>query len=438
MLMKKVSPVITIVLSFILVILLGMVCLKLPISIHEGYNVSWVDSFFVATSAICVTGLTPIANIGATFTPFGKTILAVLIQIGGLGCISVATFLFLAVGAKLSLSNRYLLKEALNHDKINDILKLLKSIVIITISIELLGAFVSFFVFSQYYDFWSAIGISVFHSISSFNNAGFDIIGDNSLINYTDNILLNVTTMVLIILGGLGFVVIKDLIVKKFNYKKLSVHSKIVITMTLSLIIIGTIMLKLSESNISWLQAAFLSVSSRTAGFSTISCAGLTAAGVMITCMLMLIGASPSSTGGGIKTTTVYTMIKSMVSFARGKTTLVKGKKISEETKLKAFTVFFFAISVILFTSLIILLIETNNERASFVSVMFETFSAFATVGSSMSLTPYLASASKIVLCVLMFLGRLGPITIMGMWNSKWNKPNVNDVEYLEEKIIIG
>lgn len=436
--MRKLSPVITIVLSFILVILLGTICLKLPFSIHEGYSVSWIDSFFVATSAICVTGLTPISNIGATFTPFGKTVLAILIQIGGLGCISVATFFFLAVGAKLSISNRYLLKEALNHDKVNDVLKLLKSILLITISIELLGAIVSFFVFYQYYDVWSAIGISVFHSISSFNNAGFDILGDNSLINYTDNVLLNINTMALIVLGGLGFIVIKDLFIKKFNYKKLSTHSKIVITMTLSLIIAGTIMLKISESNITWLQAAFLSVSSRTAGFSTINCASLTGAGVMISCILMLIGASPSSTGGGIKTTTVYTMIKSMTSFARGKPTLVKGKKISEETKLKAFTVFFFAISVILFTSIFILLIENNNEKASFTSVMFEVFSAFATVGCSMSLTPYLASASKVILCILMFFGRLGPITIMGMWNSKWNKPNVNDVEYLEEKIIIG
>lgn len=436
--MKRIPPVITIVLSFIVAIILGTLLLKAPFSIKDGYSVSWIDSFFISTSAICVTGLTTIVNIGATFTPFGKIILAMLIQIGGLGCISVATFFFLALGAKLGVSDRYLLKEALNQDKVSNILKLLKSIILITFSIEALGAVVNFVVFSKYYDTLPAIGISIFHSISSFNNAGFDILGSNSLLNYSSDLLLNINTMMLIILGGLGFIVILDLLKKKFNYKKLTIHSKIVLTMSFILIVLGTVMIKLSSNNITWLQAMFQSVSTRTAGFATMSFATLTGASILIMCMLMLIGASPSSTGGGIKTTAVYTMVKSMVSFSKGKQTIVKNRRISEESKLKSFTLFFFAISIIFFVSVFVLMAEKSNVNVNFASVIFESFSAFATVGLSMGITPYLSVISKLLICVLMFLGRLGPITIMGMWNSKWNKPDVNDIEYLEEKIIVG
>ena len=208
--------------------------------------------------------------------------------------------------------------------------------------------------------------------------------------------------------------------------------------MTFWLIIGGTLIIKLTGDNITWLQALFQSVSSRTAGFATISFANITGAAILVMCIFMLIGASPSSTGGGIKTTTVYTMIKSMASFSKGKQTIVKNRRISEESKLKAFTVFFFAISVILLTSVMILIIEKNNTNISLSTVIFETFSAFGTVGLSMGITSQLSMASKLLICCLMFLGRLGPITIMGIWNSNWNKPNVNSVEYLEEKIIIG
>ena len=208
--------------------------------------------------------------------------------------------------------------------------------------------------------------------------------------------------------------------------------------MTIILIIIGTVMLKISVEDTTWMQAAFLSVSSRTAGFFNINYTKLTSASILIICTLMLIGASPSSTGGGIKTTTVYTMVKSMISFSKGKQTIVKNKRISEESKLKAFTLFFFAISIIIVTSIVIMIIEEKNPNISFANVIFESFSAFATTGLSLGVTAYFTWISKLIICVLMFLGRLGPITIMGMWNSKWNKPNINNVEYLEEKIIIG
>lgn len=434
--MKKMPPVVIIVLSFLFTILIGTLLLKLPISIQDNASVTWIDSFFISTSAICVTGLTPITNIGATFTVFGKVILTLLIQIGGLGCISVAALFFLIFGARLGIGDRYLLKEALNQDKVANILKLLKSIVKITLIIELIGAIINMFVFTKDYDFFSALGISIFHSISAFNNAGFDILGDNSLMNYSSNILLNVNTMLLIILGGLGFIVIADLLKNKFNLKKIKIHSKIVLIMTCSLIITGTLFLKISMNNeITWLEALFQSVSSRTAGFATINCMRLTGASILIMSMLMVIGASPISTGGGIKTTTIYTIVKSLIGFARGKPVLTNNRKISEETKLKAFTLFFFAISMILICTIAISMIETTMNLST---ILFEVSSAFATVGLSMGITPYLSIASKLIICLLMFFGRLGPITIMGMWNANWNKPNINNVDYIEEKIIIG
>jgi trk system potassium uptake protein TrkH len=179
-------------------------------------------------------------------------------------------------------------------------------------------------------------------------------------------------------------------------------------------------------------------VSARTAGFATFNFATLNGVSVMILSLLMLIGASPASTGGGIKTTTVYTMAKSMISFARGKPTITGHKKISEESKMRAFTLFFVAIIVIFASIILILSFESTNVHVTLTNVLFEVFSAFGTVGLSMNLTPYLGICSKLLICVLMFFGRIGLITIMGMWNKSWNKPNVSNVDYLEEKIIIG
>ncbi len=437
--MKKIKPVTLIMLSFLVAILIGTLLFKLPISVKDGKYLTFMDSFFLSTSAISTTGLTTFTDVSSTLSVFGKFVLAILIQIGGLGFITIATFFLLAVGAKLGMGDRYLLKEALNQNKVSDVLKLLKSIIILTISIELIGAFFNFFVFIQDYDFFSAVGISLFHSISAFNNAGFDIIGPDSLVRYKDNILLSINTMVISLLGGVGFIVIRDLIKNKFNLRKLKLHSKIVLTMTASILIAGTLLVKLSMGNdISWLQAIFHTVSADTAGFSTFNCATLTTASTLILSIVMVIGGSPTSTGGGIKTTTVYTMIKSMISFARGKQTIVGNRRISEESKLKAFTLFFFVMTFISTCMIAILTIEGNNPNINIGNVLFESCSAFSTAGLSMGVTQNISIISQLILCLLMYVGRIGPITIMGMWNNNWNKPGINNVEYLEEKILIG
>ncbi len=437
---KRIPPLVVIVLSFALIILIGMLLLKLPFAVNDGQYLRWVDSLFLATSAVCVTGLVPIPNIGETLSVFGKIILCLLVQIGGLGFVTIGVFVLTIIGAKIGLSERYLIKEALNQNKATELIKLVKSIVFTTLIIEAIGCVFNFMVFIQDFDFFKALGISIFHSVSSFNNAGFDILGSTSLITYSDNVLLNITTTSLIILGGIGFVVIRDVIEHR-SFTKLSIHSKIVIKMTIGLIITGTLFLKLSEGdNITWLQAYFQSVTARTAGFSTISYASVHSSTILIMILLMFIGASPCSTGGGIKTTTFYTMIKSITSFAKGKKTIVYNRKISEETKLKAFTLTVLAFMSALAVTLIILMLEKNNSLGITVeNMLFETVSAIATVGLSVGITPILCPLSKILLCFLMFLGRLGPLTIIGLWKKNWAITVTEDqLDYIEEKIIIG
>lgn len=437
---KRIPPLVVIVLSFALIILIGILLLKLPFAVNDGQYLRWVDSLFLATSAVCVTGLVPIPNIGETLSVFGKIILCLLVQIGGLGFVTIGVFVLTIIGAKIGLSERYLIKEALNQNKATELIKLVKSIVFTTLIIEAIGCVFNFMVFIQDFDFFKALGISIFHSVSSFNNAGFDILGSTSLITYSDNVLLNITTTSLIILGGIGFVVIRDVIEHR-SFTKLSIHSKIVIKMTIGLIITGTLFLKLSEGdNITWLQAYFQSVTARTAGFSTISYASVHSSTILIMILLMFIGASPCSTGGGIKTTTFYTMIKSITSFAKGKKTIVYNRKISEETKLKAFTLTVLAFMSALAVTLIILMLEKNNSLGITVeNMLFETVSAIATVGLSVGITPILCPLSKILLCFLMFLGRLGPLTIIGLWKKNWAITVTEDqLDYIEEKIIIG
>lgn len=437
---KSISPSIIISLSFLIVILAGTILLKLPFSIAEGQSLSWINSLFISTSAVCVTGLSPVLDISMNFTTFGKIIIGLLIQIGGLGFVTIAIYTLSFFGVKFGISDRLLIKESLNLKSFSGLVKLVKSIVKITFFIEFIGFIISFIVFSRDFTFWEAIGISTFHSISSFNNAGFDLLGSNSLIGYQDNILLNINTTVLIILGGLGFLVIKDLISKQ-RWSKLTNHTKIVVKTTLSLLIVGTILTKVIEgSNISWLQSFFLSVTTRTAGFTTIDLNTLRSASVLLVIFLMIAGASPGSTGGGIKTTTIYTIFKTIKGFVFGKKAIVYNRKITDETKIRAFLLVILAILSIFLVSFILLIIEENNPNIdfSFKNILFESTSAFATVGLSMGITPYLMPLSKFVISVLMLFGRLGPLTIFSLFNKNWNRPSDTSVDYLPENIIIG
>lgn len=439
---KTLSPMLKIVLCFIGVIIAGGLLLKLPICINKGQNLSWVDSFFTSCSAVCVTGLSPI-NAGLVLTKFGQCILALLIQIGGIGFVTFAVFVMIMLGAKIGINDRSLIKEALNQNTNQGLVKLVIKIIITTLIIELIGSIINFIVFIQDMPFLDALHHSVFLSISAFCNAGFDVLGfGNSLENYSGNILLNINLIALIILGGLGFIVIND-ILKNKRWKKLSIHSKVVLIMTAILVIAGTLLIKLSQSlsdnNITWLQALFQSVTCRTAGFSTTQLTNLTSFTILIMIGLMFIGASPCSTGGGIKTTTLFVMCKSIQGFSVGKTTTAFKRKISNETKIKAFTLTTIAVLLIFaFSALIAFIEQFNSHDVSFVAIIFETISAFGTTGLSLNLTPILLAPSKIILCFLMFIGRVGALTIFSMWNQKKSSHTSSYVDYVEEKFIIG
>lgn len=441
---KKISPYIIIISGFLGIIILGTILLLLPFSTVEGYDLSFIDALFTSTSAVCVTGLVPVESVASVFTLFGKIVILVLIEVGGLGFITLGMFIFSLLGLKIGISDRVLIKESLNQNSLKGMVRLVRSAVIFTLLFQLFGAIINFTVFIKDYDFLDAVGVSVFHAISSFNNAGFDVfdIAVNES-NYVGNIIFNLNTSLLVIIGGIGFIVIYDFLEVK-SWKKLRIHSKIVLKMTMILLIAGTLLIKFSEySKITWLQAMFTSVNARTAGFATVDFNNFTSFTLLIVIMLFFIGASPASTGGGIKTTTFYTVVKSIASYAKGKKPVAYNRQISEYSITKAFVLIALSLLVIVFTVGVISFVERYNtlvvnDYNYFMKIVFETFSAFGTVGNSMGITKDLHWISKGLLSLLMLFGRLGPITIISLWNKTSGQSDQNKIKYLDQKMFIG
>ena len=427
--LKKIGPYGLITIGFLLSILIGGTLLYLPISQKSGADVSLVDAFFITISAICVTGLSTI-DVANSFNLFGYTIIALLIQIGGLGIVCAGLSIILLAGQKIGIKERILIKDSLNLNSLKGIVKLVKSIFRITFIIEFIGALFSFCSFIKYYKFKDAIVISIFHSISAFNNAGFDLIGNfRNLVPFENDILLNLTTSGLIILGGLGFIVINEIIEKK-DFKKISLHSKIVIKMSIALLIIGTLVIYAS-SDISLLASFFTSVSSRTAGFNTVPIDSFNKVSLLFIMILMFIGASPSSTGGGIKTSTFYSLIKGTYSICSNKRCHSFKREISHETILKSFIVLFVGMIVVTSCLICLCIFEPNIDL---LDLLFESISAFATVGLSTGITSELSTISKIVIMITMFIGRVGGLTLLSLWTKKGKKY----VSYPTEDILIG
>ena len=428
-LIKKIQPGRVIVLGFLLVILLGAIILTLPISRNEGVDVSFIDALFTSTSAVCVTGLIAI-DTADTFNVFGRTVVAMLIQIGGLGVTSVGVGFILLMRKKIGIKERTLIKESMNLDSLSGVVRLVKSVLMMTLIFESIGVVLSFIVFSKDYAFFDALGISLFHSIAAFNNSGFDILGGlQNLIPYQNNVLLNLTTCGLIIFGGIGFLVIKEIIEKK-SFKKFSLHTKVVLIMTSLLLVVGTILLKFTD-DVSWLGAFFFSTSARTAGFSTYSLSTFTNAGLFVLIILMFIGASPGSTGGGIKTTTLFTLYKSIYSTSTNSHCVAFKRKIPVGAIFKAFTITMLALFVVCMGTFVLCILEPNY---TFVQLLFEVTSAFGTVGLSTGITPDLSDISKLIVSLIMFIGRLGPMTIATIWSFK----EPSNACYSEESVIIG
>ena len=382
----------------------------MPFSIRPGITVQPVDALFSATSAVCVTGLLTV-DTADTFTPVGQAVMAVLIQIGGLGITSIGMGLALAAGRRISLRERTLIREAMNVGSLEGMVRLVRAIIKLTLAFELAGVIPIFAVFVQDYPPLKALGLSVFHSISSFNNAGIDILGGGrSLAPYRDNVLLNLSTCFLIISGGIGFLVMLDVVKCRFRFRKFTLHSKVVVTTTAFLLAAGALLLKFTDP-LSWLTAFFLSVSARTAGFATLDLGKLSNAGLFTILILMFIGASPGSTGGGIKTTTIFVLAQEI-------------RCIFSKQRPGAFR------RVCCTTFLLCIL----DPGLPFISLLFEAVSAYSTAGLSTGITAQLCLAAKLVLIFTMYTGRVGAFTLLSLWVER-PEPNAH---FTEEAITIG
>lgn len=428
---KRLKPRRLVVLGFLCVILLGTLLLKLPISSETGECVPLVDCLFTSTSAVCVTGLASV-DPGTTLSSFGEVVLALLIQIGGLGITSIGVIFIIAAGGRMGIGKQRLLKESLNLSSGKGLMDVLKAVGFVTVSFELIGAVLSFVTFSADYSTGRAIGLSVFHSIASFNNAGFDILGGfKNLLDYHADAWLCIVTSGLIIFGGLGFFVISELLAGR-SPRHWSLQTKVVLSVTAALIVFGTLFLKWTEGgDITWLEAYFQSVSARTAGFSSVAIGEMTQAGLLVLIVLMFIGASPGSTGGGIKTTTFFVLVRKMLSTVFNSHCTAFKRVIPADIVMKAFSVFSLAVGVVLASTFAVCMLETEF---TFEQILFEVVSGFATTGLSTGITPDLSAASKVILSATMFVGRLGPLTIATIWLGR----ELPEATYSEEEVTIG
>ena len=391
--------------GFALVIFIGSLLLMLPCSIQPGTHLDYIDALYTSASAVCVTGLT-VVDAGDTFTALGQFFLAALIQIGGLGVTSISAGVILAMGRRVNLKGRMLIRESMNLDAGRGLIGFIYTVFKATLLIELIGAALSFIVFIQDYSLFRAIGVSLFHSVASFNNAGFDIFGGGqSMVPYTDNIYLNIITCVLIFFGGIGFLVIQELWQKKCQWKKLSMHTKVVLSVSLALI-------KLTEP-VSWLCALFHSVSTRTAGFASRPIGDFGAPALLVMIVLMFIGASSGSTGGGIKTSTFFVLIRGIFSAATNQSEKAFHYSIPKDAFKKAAVISILAAGVVITSTYILMILE---PQVDLLDALFEMTSAFSTAGLSTGISSDLHLPAKILSIMIMFTGRLGPLTIASLW----------------------
>ena len=427
------SPARIIAAGFALAILLGSVLLILPCSVQDGVDLQYIDALYTSTSAVCVTGLIAV-DAGDTFTPLGQFFLAMLIQVGGLGVTAVGAGIIVAMGRKVDMKARSLIREAMNLDSGKGVILFVKSIFITTVIFELTGAALSFLVFVQDYPPLHAAGISLFHSVAAFNNSGFDILGNfQNLIPYRDDVLLNLVTCGLIFFGGIGFLVIREMWSKRLHWKKFSMHAKVVLSMSLILIVVGTLLLKATE-DVTWLGALFHSVSARTAGFSTYPLGNFSNAGLLVLTALMFVGASPGSTGGGIKTSTFLVLIKGIKSAATNQSEKAFRYAIPTTAFRKAAVITLLAAAVVVGGTWIFVVLEPD---VTLMQALFEVTSAFGTVGVSAAGTPTLSPVSKATLIPMMYLGRVGPLTLALALAHK-STATQKHLRYPEEKIMIG
>ncbi|MBR2719270.1 MAG: potassium transporter KtrB [Clostridia bacterium] len=439
-----------IMLSFLAVILVGSLLLSLPISSANGKAVPYLDALFTATTATCVTGLVTLPTV-TTWSVFGQVIILVLIQVGGLGVITIMSAIMILLQKRMGINSRLLLQDALNLNSLSGIVRFVKRVLLGTFLVEGIGALLYMIEFVPEYGL-RGIWISVFTSISAFCNAGIDIIAENSLCNYATNPLINAVTSLLIILGGIGYIVWWDMMglgkrtaqKKHMSFRNLSLHSKIAIVTTLILIFGGGVLILLFEydnpltiGNLSIFDkiqvSLFQSISTRTAGFATVPQQNLTNASSILCLLLMSIGGSPVGTAGGIKTVTVAVLVVSAIATIQNKQEVsMFNRNISKQMVNKAVAVTLMSFSIML-TSTILL---SAVSGADALDIFFETVSATATVGLTRDLTPVLNSAGKMIIIGTMYLGRVGPISLALALNS--GKKHQNIIKNPTEEISVG
>ncbi|WP_090408106.1 TrkH family potassium uptake protein [Enterococcus malodoratus] len=423
---------------FTCIIVIGTVLLKLPLSSKYGQNISWIDSFFIATSATCVTGLSPLA-IHNQFNAFGQIVILFLIEIGGIGFMSIPVLFFSIRRKRINFSTRILLRDSMNLETKSGEFKLALSILKISFLIQFIGATILSSQFIPKYGIPQGIWFGIFHAISAFCNAGFDLFG-NSLISFTEMPIVLLTISLLIVFGGLGFIVWIDLL--QIRRKRLSLQSKLALATTIMLILIGcTFFSRTIEyqgsiiNNIS--NIFFLAITPRTAGFFTLNYGTIKQYELMITMVLMFIGGTSGSTAGGLKTTTFSILMLKVFSVFKGKErTDIFYRSINEAIISKAMTLF--ALSLIICTaSIFILSITEVSEQSNLITITFEVISALGTVGLSAGITPTLTIVGKLVIIFLMFIGRVGSLTVIASLNNKSNEQEAK-IKYPEEIIMLG
>lgn len=441
-----------IALGFLGVILVGALLLTLPCMNNEGVWTPFVDALFMSTTSVCVTGLT-LVNVGTYWNLLGHIVILILIQIGGIGVVAMSILFMMILKKKVSLKDRMLIQESYSANSLQGLVKLIRKILIGIMTVEGIGALFYSFYFVPEFGFIKGIWISVFTSVSAFCNAGIDILGGDSLTAYVGNPLINVVTVTLIVVGGIGFFVWWDVVhvIKKWRktgikscFWKLNLHSKIVITATAVLIFGGAAAIFILEytnpatlgglSLLDKIQASFFqSVTTRTAGFYTLNQGNLRETSALLSVILMFIGGSPAGTAGGVKTMTIVLLFATTMSVVKGeKETIMFRRSIPMETVRKALAVFSISGGALVFMTVLM----TMVEKAPLLTVFYEVTSALATVGLSMNFSPLLSGLGKIIIIFCMYIGRIGPISMVIAFRIRGKRKE--RLNYAHEDVIVG
>ncbi|WP_188388754.1 TrkH family potassium uptake protein [Priestia taiwanensis] len=435
--MLKIDPPKLLIISLLSLMGVGTLLLKLPFATTTP--ISWLDSLFVTTSALTVTGLSTV-DPATTFTVFGQVVIMCLIQVGGIGVMSFAVLIFIMLGKKISLQSRIILQQSLNQTSVGGIIRLLRRLFVFALIIEGIATLLLAIVWVPQFGLVKGLYFSLFHAVSAFNNAGFALFSNN-LIDFVGNPIVNFVISSLFILGGIGFTVMVD-VWKRRSFHKLSLHSRLMIIGTLAMNIIGMLTIFFLEYNNQytlgplstveqWFAAYFQATSLRTAGFNTIDLANIESATVLVMVLFMFIGAGSGSTGGGIKLTTFLVIFLGVGKFLKGQRNIVIFKKtLRDQIVLKSLAICVISL-IFIFASVLVLSI---TEDTSLRNILFEVVSAFGTVGLTLGLTMKLSAIGKLVITFMMFFGKVGPLTLV----FSLAKPDNSKIKYPNEEILTG